>query len=49
MYNLTPEQIDASLEKKTAQRPIWKDGTVSIVLLENVLESLRAKMVRIGK
>lgn len=46
MYNLTPEQITAAMGEKSAYNN-FPDGTISIVLLENVPQELRDKMVKI--
>ncbi len=48
MYNLSPEQISASLGQKTAHNNTSKDGNIAIVLLEDVPAALRDKMVKIS-
>jgi len=47
MYNLTPDKITAVLGDKSAYNNNLPEGTISIVLLENVPQELRGKMVRI--
>jgi len=47
MYNLSPEQVTASLGEKSAYNNDFSDGAISVVLLENVPQQLRDKMVRI--
>ena len=48
MYNLTPDKINASLGGKEAHNNSATDGNISIVLLEDVPQYLRDKMVRIN-
>ena len=47
MYTLTPAEVDASLSGGSSHNNRNTDGSISIVLLEDVPESLRAKMKRI--
>jgi hypothetical protein len=47
MYNLSPEQITASLGEKISYNNNFSDGAISIVLLEDVPQQLRDKMIRI--
>ena len=47
MYNLSPEQITASLGEKSAYNNDFSDGAISVVLLEDVPQQLRNKMIRI--
>jgi len=47
MYNLSPEQVSTSLHSKSAQNEMNKNS-INIVLLKDVPEELRAKMVRIN-
>jgi hypothetical protein len=47
MYTLTPEAVNASLPGKTAHNNTGRNGDISIVLLQDVPESLRGKMQRI--
>ena len=47
MYNLIPEQITSTLGEKSAYNNNFSEGKISIVLLENVPQELRDKMVRI--
>jgi hypothetical protein len=47
MYNLIPEQITATLGEKSAYNNSFSEGKISIVLLENVPQELRDKIVRI--
>ena len=47
MYNLSPEQISASLSTKAAHNNSSADGNISIVLLEDVPFDLRDKMTRL--
>ena len=49
MYNLTPDQISASLGQKAAHNNTSKDGNIAIVLIEDVPAALRDKMVRISR
>jgi hypothetical protein len=46
MYNLIPDKITAVMGEKSAYNN-FSEGTISIVLLENVPQELRDKMVRI--
>lgn len=48
MYNLNPEQINASLSTKVSHNNTSKDGNISIVLLEDVPAYLREKMTRLN-
>ena len=48
MYNLSPEQITASLGEKSAYNNDFSNGSISIVLIENVPRQLRDKMIRIN-
>ena len=48
MYTLSPEQINPSLSTKVAHNNSTTDGSISIVLLEDVPGSLRNKMKRIN-
>lgn len=47
MYNLTPEQVSASLGEKSAYNNDFSGGAISIVLLEDVPQQLIDKMIRI--
>ena len=47
MYNLTPEQINASLGEKSALND-FSEGHIYVVLLDNVPQQLRDKMTRIN-
>jgi hypothetical protein len=47
MYNLSPEQITASMGEKISYNNNFSDGAISIVLLEDVPQQLRDKMIRI--
>ena len=47
MYNLSPEQITASMGEKTSYNNNFSEGAISIVLLEDVPQQLRDKMIRI--
>lgn len=47
MYNLSPAQINASLGEKSAYNNNFSDGAISVVLLEDVPQQLRDKMIRI--
>lgn len=44
MYTLSPEQVSASLGEKIAHNNNGKDGSVSIVLLQDIPLSMRDKM-----
>jgi hypothetical protein len=48
MYNLTPEAINTSLLGKTAHNNTSKDGSISIMLIQDVPAELRNKMQRIN-
>jgi len=48
MYNLSPEQINASLGTKVSHNNTTTDGNISIILLEDVPIRLRQKMTRIN-
>lgn len=48
MYNLSPEQINASLSTKVSHNNTSTDGNISIVLLEDVPVHLRDKMTRLN-
>ncbi|OPL13432.1 MAG: hypothetical protein AVO39_10625 [delta proteobacterium MLS_D] len=48
MYNLSPEQINASLSTKVSHNNTSIDGNISILLLEDVPLQLRDKMTRIN-
>ncbi|MDO8721614.1 MAG: hypothetical protein Q7J31_05210 [Syntrophales bacterium] len=47
MYNLTPDKIDVSIGKISSHNNTGTDGSITIVLLEDVPKHLRDKMVRI--
>jgi uncharacterized protein YceK len=48
MYTLSPEAIASTLPAKTAHNNKSKDGSISIVLLQDVPSNLRDKLVRIN-
>lgn len=48
MYTLSPEQVDATLTATTADNFNYAHGNLSIVMIQNVPQSLRNKMKRIG-
>ena len=48
MYTLSPEQIAATLGKKVAHNNSATDGSISIVLIQDVPVSLRHEMKRIN-
>jgi hypothetical protein len=48
MYNLSPEAINASLLGKTAHNNTSTDGSISIMLIQDVPAELRSKMQRIN-
>lgn len=48
MYNLSPEQINASMSTKVSHNNTSSDGNISIVLLEDVPSYLREQMTRIN-
>lgn len=48
MYTLSPEQVDATMTAKTADNFKYANGNLSIVMIQNVPQSLRNKMTRIG-
>ena len=48
MYNLSPEQINASMSTKVSHNNKSNDGNISIVLLEDVPSYLREQMTRIN-
>lgn len=47
VYNLSPEQITASMGEKTSYNNNFSEGAISIVLLEDVPQQLKDKMIRI--
>lgn len=47
MYNLSPENISASLAAKTASGGSGNDGSIAVMLMEDVPADLREKMKRI--
>jgi len=49
MYTLSPKDISATLPAKTSDNNQFKDGNISIMLLEDVPPALRDKMVKVGK
>ncbi len=48
MYTLTPEQVSTNLNGKTAHNNTATDGSISIVLLQDVPQSLRGEMKRVN-
>jgi len=48
MYTLSPEQISAQMSEKMAHNNHSVDGSISIVLLQDVPSSLRKKMKKIN-
>jgi hypothetical protein len=48
MYNLTPEAINSSMLNKTAQNNKVKDGSISVMLIQDVPTELLSKMQRIN-
>lgn len=48
MYNLSPENITATLGEDTAHNNSATDGSISIVLIEDVPAELRSKMTKIN-
>ena len=48
MYTLSPEAIDASMSNKSAHNNKATDGSITIVLLEDVPIELRKKMIKIN-
>ena len=48
MYNLTPEAINTLLPGKTAHNNTPTDGSISIMLIQDVPAELRSKMQRIN-
>lgn len=47
MYNLSPENITATLSGKTSHNNMATDGSIAIMLIEDVPVELRGKMKRI--
>lgn len=47
MYNLSPEHVNAELPEKTASQSVLNNYSISIVLVENVPDKLKDKMVKI--
>lgn len=47
MYTLSPEAITSNLTTKTSHNNVKHDGSISIVLLQDVPAELRARMTRI--
>lgn len=48
MYTLSPEQITSALNEKVAHNNRATDGSISIVLIQDVPPSLRGKMKRVN-
>ncbi|WP_303288883.1 hypothetical protein [Marinobacter sp. SS8-8] len=48
MYTLSPEQITSTLSEKVAHNNTATDGSISIVLLQDVPPSLRSKMKKLN-
>ena len=48
MYTLSPEQVSATMSEKTAHNNHAADGSISIVLLQDVPYSLRKEMKRLN-
>ncbi len=48
MYTLSPDQVTSNLGNKTAHNNKAKDGSISIVLLQDVPPSLRNQMKRVN-
>jgi hypothetical protein len=48
MYTLTPGQVSSSLTGKSVHNNTARDGSISIVLLQDVPKSLRSEMKRIN-
>lgn len=48
MYTLTPEQISSTLGQKVAHNNSTTDGSISIVLIQDVPLSLRQEMKRVN-
>ena len=49
MYTLSPEKIESSLSQKVAHNNNAKDGSISVVLIQDVPLALRKEMKRINK
>jgi len=48
MYNLSPQDINATLNEGKASENSYKDGTLTVVLIEDVPDLLRSKMKKIN-
>lgn len=48
MYTLTPEQVSAALGNNSAYNNFTRDGSISIVLLQDVPLSLRGEMKKLN-
>jgi len=48
MYTLSPEKVSAAMGEKTAHNNHATDGSISIVLLQDVPYSLRKEMKRLN-
>ena len=48
MYTLSPDQITSALENQTTHNNKAEDGSISIVLVQDVPSSLRHKMKRVN-
>lgn len=48
MYTLSPESISASMPSETAHNNRATDGTIAILLMEDVPAHLRGKLVRVN-
>ena len=47
MYNLSPEAIDSTLAEESAHNNSATDGSITVMLLQDVPQEFRDKMVRI--
>jgi hypothetical protein len=48
MYTLSPEAVSAGLPTDSAHNNKSTDGSIAIVLLEDVPQNLRGKLVRVN-
>lgn len=48
MYTLSPEQITSTLDEKVAHNNNTTDGSISIVLIQDVPSELRHQMKRVN-
>ena len=48
MYTLSPETINSTLGNKTAHNNVGKDGSIAVLLIQDVPAELRGQLVRVN-